>query len=87
MIYIHHYERQDIIKYWNDIFLKQWEKYAKRFINFNKDSTWTLLLDISPNDKQIMFITHNKSTFSSNDDKHPPWVKHGVQNLRPKGKG
>jgi hypothetical protein len=61
-------KRQDVVEYRN-IFLKLWEKYSKRFIIFNEDSTWNLSLNISPGDKSIVFITHDESTFNVNDGK------------------
>ncbi len=53
----------------------------------NEHGTWNLPLNISPNDKPIVFITHDESTVNSNDGKHQQWVKHGEQKLRPKGSG
>ncbi len=46
-----------------------------------------LPLNICPGDKPIVFITHDKSTFNANDDKHKYWAINGEQKLRPKGRG
>ncbi len=86
-IYIDNYERQDLIEYRKNIFLKHWGKYAKRFVNFNEDGTRNLPLKLSSNNKPIVFITLDESTFHSNDGKHQQWVKNGKQKLRPKGRG
>ncbi len=36
---------------------------------FNENSTWNLQLNISPSNKLIVLITHNKTMFNANDDK------------------
>jgi hypothetical protein len=86
-IYIYSHERQDVVDYLNNDFLKLLEKYSKRFLTFNEDGTWNLPLNISPGDKPIVFITHDESTFNANDGKRQFWLKNGEQKLRPKGRG
>ncbi len=75
IILIDAHERQNIFKYWHNIFLKQLEKCLKRFVRFNKDRTWNLLSNIFPRDKLIVLITHNRFKLNSDNGKHLQRIK------------
>ncbi len=54
---------------------------------FSKDSSWKHPHNLSKNEKPLVLVTHDKSTFNSNDRKRRIWMENGKQPLRPKGRG
>jgi hypothetical protein len=44
-VFIDGHEREDVVEYRNNIFLKRWDELAKRFIIFHEDGSW----EIPPN--------------------------------------
>ena len=86
-VYVDGHEREDVVKYRNDVFLKAWTKASRRFVTFKEDGSWEMPSDLQPGEKPLVLVTHDESTFNANDGKRRLWSQEGEQPLRPKGKG
>ena len=86
-VYFDGHEREDVVKYRNEVFLKTFQEARRRFILFKEDGSWENPSGLRPGEKPLVLVTHDESTFNANDGKHRLWIKDGEQPLRPKGKG
>lgn len=86
-VYFDGHEREDVIKYRNEVFLKKWQHYKPRFVEFHEDGSSTSPQRTDNNEKPIVFITHDESTFNANDAKSKVWVHTLKRFIRPKGRG
>ena len=85
-VFVDGHERKDVIKYRNDVFLKAWKEASRRFVDF-QDGSWEMPRNLQPEEKPLILVTHDESTFNANDGKRRLWTQGGEQPLRPKGKG
>ena len=53
---------------------------------FSEDGCWKHPLNLSENEKPLVLVTNNESTFNSNDRKRQIWMENRKQLLRPKGR-
>lgn len=86
-VYFDGHEREDVVKYRNEVFLKNWQEFSRRFVIFEEDGSWEKPPGLRPGEKPMVLVTHDESTFNANDGKRRLWLKQGEQPLRPKGKG
>jgi hypothetical protein len=86
-VYFDGHEREDVVKYRNEVFLKTWQESSRRFVIFKEDGSWEKPPGLQPGEKPLVLVTHDESTFNANDGKHRLWLKNGERPLRPKGKG
>ncbi len=86
-VYIDGHERADVVEYRDQIFLPQWAELSKRMVIFSEDGSWKHPPNLSENEKPLVLVTHDESTFNSNDGKRRIWMENGKQPLRPKGRG
>jgi hypothetical protein len=86
-VYFDGHEREDVVKYRNEVFLKIWQESSRRFVIFKEDGSWEKPPGRQPGEKPLVLVTHDESTFNANDGKRRLWLKNGEQPLRPKGKG
>ena len=86
-VYIDGHEREDVVKYRNDVFLKVWKAASHSFVIFKEDGSWEVPLNLQSGEKPLVLVTHDESTFNANDGKRRVWSQEGEQPLRPKGKG
>ena len=84
--YFDGHEREDVVYYRNEVFLPQWRQHQRRFVVFGVDGSWKPPSGLLEGEKPLVFITHDESTFNSNDGKQG-WMIQGRQPLEPKGKG
>ena len=81
------HERADVVEYRDQVFLPQWAELSKRMVIFSEDGSWKHPPNLSENEKPLVLVTHDESTFNSNDGKRRIWMENGKQPLRPKGRG
>ena len=86
-VYIDGHEREDVVRYRNEVFLPQWRQHQRRFVVFEEDGSWKPPSGLLEGEKPLVFITHDESTFNANDGKRQGWMIQGRQLLKPKGKG
>lgn len=79
-MYIDGHEREDVVKY-REGFVKQWKEYKKRFTiydnNGNEVSRPGPAFAVPGVRFQLIFITHDESTFYENDCRKTKWVHAG----------
>ncbi|PKB95594.1 hypothetical protein RhiirA5_302831, partial [Rhizophagus irregularis] len=85
-VYVDGHERPDVIAY-RSKFLEQMASYEKLMPKFEDDN---LEIQINPNLQENehlhILVTHDETTFHSNDGRQSGWASHGEQPLRKKGK-
>jgi hypothetical protein len=82
------HERADIVQYRNDYFLPIMEKLENRMTWYEgadmENEIKPVLLN---NEKEVVLITHDESTFYSNEGIRIFWMENGKKKLLPKSKG
>ncbi|CAG8742762.1 17712_t:CDS:2 [Rhizophagus irregularis] len=85
-VYVDGHERPDVIAY-RSKFLEQMASYEKLMPKFEDDN---LEIQINPNLQENehlhILVTHDETTFHSNDGRQSGWASHGEQPLRKKGR-
>lgn len=89
-MYVDGHERDDVVKYCQEVFLPVWAKMEKMMVLQDKDGD-TIQLPVLPNfpiDLRIVLWTHDESTFYGHDQRKTQWVhsSEGPQPIR-KGEG
>ncbi|KAG2204123.1 hypothetical protein INT47_011606 [Mucor saturninus] len=86
-IFFDGHEREDVITYRNE-WSKRMVEYMKRsefYAGNNEEEVLEPILDEGM--KQIVFVTHDESTFYANDGKDDLWLLEGENHIRKKGPG
>ena len=86
-VYIDGHERGDVVQYRQKDFLPTWAGLERRMVIFSKDRSWTKPLGLEEEEKPLVLVTHDESTFNANDGKRKIWKEKGKSPLRPKGRG
>ena len=90
-VYVDGHERQDVVEY-RERFIESLEELWPYIVEFEDDGT--IVNKVYPEncvvgglDRQpIILVTHDESTFSSNDGRRQAWTGPSRQFLRPKGR-
>lgn len=88
-VYVDGHERPDVRQYRQEEFVPKWLELRKKMCTFEPGNTanpWRAPADIG-DEKPVMLVTHDESTFSANDAPSHGWLKDGQVPLRPKGRG
>ncbi len=86
-VYLDGHKRADVVEYRDQVFLLQCAELSKQMVIFSEDGSWKHPPDLSENEKPLVLVTNNESTFNSNDGTEQIWMENGKQLLRPKGRG
>ncbi|RPB11555.1 hypothetical protein P167DRAFT_575298 [Morchella conica CCBAS932] len=88
-VYVDGHERDDVIEYRDKVFIPQWREYQRRLVIFNEngDGGWRSPETLLENERPLVWVTHDESTFNANDGKRKMWMKVGQQPIRPKSRG
>lgn len=86
------HERADVVAYRQDNFLPTWMAHEKRFAIFAEDGSWKPSLGSTIGhenlaQRPLILVTHDESTFHSNDGKRKTWGEKDKPKLKPKGRG
>ncbi|PCH44717.1 hypothetical protein WOLCODRAFT_78099 [Wolfiporia cocos MD-104 SS10] len=87
-MYVDGHEHEDVVQY-QEAFVRRWMEYEKRMVTYNHDGNISSAPHgtIIPNSHfQLYLITHDKSTFYTNDWHKTKWV-HLSQKATPQQKG
>lgn len=69
--YIDGHERDDVVKYWQEVFIPKWEEYQKQMILRDNDGN---IVQMPPPDELMIVQTHNETTFYANDQRKSWWI-------------
>lgn len=102
-VYFDGHEREDVIKYRDEVFVPKWMEFRRRMVQFKEDGSWVLPDGCYKGDdgnyymkdtglRPIVLVTHDESTFNANDGKRSGWFKVGDDGkiqypILPKGRG
>jgi hypothetical protein len=86
-VYFDGHEREDVVRYRNEVFLPLWRQHQRRLVSFEEDGSWKPPPGLLEGEKPLVFITHDESTFNANDGKRQGWMIQGRQPLKPKSRG
>lgn len=88
-MYIDGHEREDVVEY-RKAFLKRMEQYSQRMATFSVVDG-EVVLDmptLKENEKLLILVTHDESTFYENDRKRRRWIAKDEKPVpQPKGEG
>lgn len=86
-IFFDGHERPDVIEY-RDAWSKRMIKYMERSEFFEGEDMEKVLKPVlEDGEQQIVFVTHDESTFYANDGKREFWLKEEENYIRKKGQG
>lgn len=86
--YTDNHNRDDVIKYRDEVFLPQMLCYERRMIQYEGEDMMTEVLpDLIPGERQIVLITHDETTCYCCEGKPMMWMEDGKNKLLPKTKG
>ncbi|GES92520.1 hypothetical protein RCL_jg28850.t1 [Rhizophagus clarus] len=86
-MYVDGHERPDVVEYRKQ-FLEEIDIYQKLMLSFEgNDLERQIDLILNNNEKLHILVTHDKTTFQSNDGLKSGWMPDGEQPLRKKGQG
>ena len=80
--------REDVVNYRNDIFLPQMLALERRMAEFTGDDMEIVTEpDFAENEKKVVFIAHDESTFYCCEGKKVMWMENGKIKILPKSNG
>ena len=96
-VFVDGHERADVVEY-RKVFVERFleiAKYAREWEETGSmEGAGLRKIEKGPpamagceDGREIIFVTHDESTFSSNDGRRSCWIKEGESVLRPKGRG
>lgn len=81
------HEREDVVKYRQDVFLPQYLELNERAAQFDEEGKLIpRQFPIAPGTKEVMFHHHDESTFFANDRRKLRWI-HSTESPKPYAKG
>ena len=76
-VYIDGYERLNIVEYQNNIFLPLMASFERCMVQWRPEGEGTELvcieLDLGPEEKQVIAVFQDKTSFHMNDHKQTSW--------------
>ena len=85
--YTDEHNRADIVKYRDELFLPRMKSMEPRMAYFEGDEMEKKILNLKENEKELVLITHDETTFYCNDGSKMVWMENGKHRLLPKSKG
>lgn len=86
-MYVDGHERDDVVEYCNMVFLPFWASIESQMMKWTNDNnTIAPYLPNFPNQKHIVLLTHDESTFYANDRRKTQWI-HATETAEPVKKG
>ncbi|RPB23933.1 hypothetical protein L211DRAFT_838386, partial [Terfezia boudieri ATCC MYA-4762] len=86
-VYIDGHEREDVVRYRQEVFLPAMEKLFHSGLREWAEDGSLILKEIPAGEKEKILVTHDESTFNANDGKRRMWIQNDAQPLRQKSKG
>jgi hypothetical protein len=72
-VYMDGHEREDVVKYRNEVFLPMMEKFEQRMIRFEGPEQKQVEPKLLPGEKVLIAEFHDESCFQQNDFKSFAW--------------
>src|ERR1700733_12700395 len=86
-VYIDGHEREDVVKYRNEVFLPAMAKFEERMTKFEGPELRKVAPTLREGEKEIIPQFHNESCLSVNDYKARAWLGPNQTILQKKGRG
>lgn len=90
-VYKDGHERADVVNYRQEYFLPTLQALEPRMVKWtldeNENVTMIMHVNLPPHVRPIVLVTHDESTFDSNDGRVQVWYKEGGAPLRKKSRG
>ena len=86
-VYMDGHERDDVVKYRNEIFLPLMEEYERRMRKFEGAELKEIPPALKDDEKEIIPQFHDESCFTANEYKAKAWLAAGQTILQKKGRG
>ena len=72
-VYMDGHERQDVVDYWNKVFLPAIKEFEKRMSKFEGPEMKRIDPELEEGQQQIIAFYHDKCCFHANDDAQNLW--------------
>jgi len=72
-VYMDGHEREDVVKYRNEVFLPEMLKYERRMVQFEGPELTRVEPTLQPGEKKIKPYFHDECCFHANDDAKDAW--------------
>jgi len=76
-----------VVCYRQEVFLPAFEEIRPYLVTWDEEGQMIMPQNLLPNQKPLVLVTHDESTFNANDRKRQLWMKDSKQPLRPKARG
>ena len=86
-VYIDGHEREDVVKYRQDVFLPALQEVRARLAKWDSDGNVVKGEAPPEGGRWVVIVTHDESTFHVNDGRRQMWLRDDENPLRPKGNG
>lgn len=86
-VYFDGHEREDVVKFRNEVFLPKLAEFEPRIAVFNEDGTFEKPKTLQDGEELVIPITHDESIFHANDGRRAAWLPEGKMPIRPKNQG
>ena len=86
-VYVDGHERDDVVKYRQEVFLPKLQQVRNRLARWNEDGSVFKEGALPEGDRWVVIVTHDESTFNVNDGRRQMWLKDDENPLLPKGNG
>ena len=86
-VYIDGHEREDVVKYRQDVFLPILQGVRSRLAEWDDDGNVMTEKGLAEGSRWVVIVTHDESTFHVNDGRRQMWLQDEENPLRPKGNG
>ena len=86
-VYVDGHEREDVVKYRNNIFLPQMLALRKRMTVYSSISEVSRPPNLGVDEKELVWVVQDECTFATHDARKMVWQEDGRPPIRPKGQG
>ncbi|EDR04366.1 uncharacterized protein LACBIDRAFT_330618 [Laccaria bicolor S238N-H82] len=86
-VYMDGHERDDVVKYRQDVFLPLMAKFEARMAHYEGPELRCVEPVLQPGEREIIPNFDDESTFHANEEVRSVWLRKGEQPLRKKGRG
>ena len=86
-VYMDGHEREDVVKYRNQVFLPAIAQFESRMAKHEGQELKKIMPELQEGEKRIIIQYHDESCFHANDEARNLWLREGEQPLRKKSRG
>ncbi|KIO14505.1 hypothetical protein M404DRAFT_60519, partial [Pisolithus tinctorius Marx 270] len=86
-VYMDGHEREDVVKYRNEVYLHKMQEFEYRMVQFDGPELTKIEPDLRPCERRLKVYYHDECSFHANDNTNSAWLHRDEHILRKKGRG